>query len=140
MVSVIHRINAAFGVSPKFVPYKPNPFEVIRGSIDFAVDVADANTVYVTQIGRIVNIQFAVKFTNAIPNSETVIGTIKGVGLPAYTTRIMISQNSELFYPAEAIAYGMISSSNGNLSIRTLQSAATTMKSFFFNLTYTCKE
>lgn len=132
--------KVAFDVSQKFVPYKPNPFEVIRGSINFAVDVADANTAYVTQIGRIVNIQFAVKFTNAIPNSETIIGTIQGVGLPVYTTRIMISQNSELFYPAEAIAYGVINSSNGALAIRTLQATPTTMKAFFFNVTYTCQE
>ena len=31
MVSVIHRINAAFGVSPKFVPYVP---PVVREAID----------------------------------------------------------------------------------------------------------
>ena len=140
MVSVIHRINAAFCISPKFVPYKPNPFEVIRGSIDFAVGTADANTVYVTQIGRIVNIQFAVKFTNAIPASETIIGTIKGVGLPLYGMRFAISQSSELYYPPENITYGIISNNNGTLSMRTLSSAPDTHRAFFFDITYTCKE
>lgn len=33
MVSVIHRINAAFGVSQKFVPYRPNYDFVCAGRV-----------------------------------------------------------------------------------------------------------
>lgn len=139
MVSVVHRINAAFGVPQKFVSYKPNPYEVIRGSIDWVTTPADANTVYVTQIGRIVTLQIAVKFTDALTNTETKVGTLKGVGLPLYTQRIMAAQNTEMFYPPEYVAYAVIDSNTGDIKMRKLSAAPDSAKAIFFNVTYTCK-
>lgn len=139
MVCFVHRINAAFGVSPKFVPYKPNPYEVVRGSIDWVTTPADANTVYITQIGRTVTLQVAVKLADALANTETKVGTLKGVGLPLYTQRIMVAQNSEMFYPPEYLAYAVIDSSTGDIKMRKLSAAPDTAKAIFFNVTYTCK-
>ena len=38
MVSVVHRINAAFGVSNKFIPYRPN-YDLVCKSVGTLIDV-----------------------------------------------------------------------------------------------------
>lgn len=52
MVSVAHRINAAFGISPKFVPYKTDttkPWALLKSGDDLndIVSAMEAKNVYV---------------------------------------------------------------------------------------------
>lgn len=80
MVSVIHRINAAFGVSQKFVPYKGNFIAVpVSKNIRYTCTSTDYERVtaldFVVPSNTYVKVTASLKFSNGAPRGIKIIDT-----------------------------------------------------------------
>ena len=88
LVSVIHRINAAFGVSSKFVPYRPN-YDLVGNTVNYVNDTfrrLDYGSNNVTTIS--VNVSTWQEGTYLVAcNNATTNTSIKGTSLYMFTLR-----------------------------------------------------
>ena len=88
MVSVIHRINAAFGVSKAFVPYRPN-YDLVCNTVNYVNDTfkrLDYGSNNVTTIS--VNVSAWQEGTYLVAcNNATSNTSIKGTSVYMFTLR-----------------------------------------------------
>jgi hypothetical protein len=77
LVSVVHRINAAFGVSQKFVPYRcfsPIIYKYAKDNITAATTLTDSGVSYTIPSNKFVRITATARYISANP-AEIVITT-----------------------------------------------------------------
>lgn len=127
MVSVAYRINAAFGVSKAFVPYRYNLYTTVQQNIANGTLYARRNGRTVTVNGWVDN----VSFTAAVLTNLGTINTT--IGRPVDHVRSICSVGANGYTFGEA-AYLTIST-EGNISVKTNTYSGT--GSVFFSVSYT---
>jgi hypothetical protein len=106
LVSVVHRINAAFGVSKTFQPYRcflPTIYKYAKDNITAATTLTDSGVSYTIPSGKFVRITATARFISANPE-ELVITT--GASVFAHVTAV---QNDNSFALTATTLIGGIS-------------------------------
>jgi len=140
--------KAAWDASHNFEPYAMSNAELtnnilsltnpISGGVTWASGYTpDTSEVRIRQYGNIVCGQIYAVFANALPvSTETTVGTITGVDKAGASLRLLVGvAPSALYGTPTGMAYGFISSSTGNIVLKT--GANETGKAFCINFTYT---
>ena len=127
LVSVIHRINAAFGVSQKFVPYRYDPYTTVVQNI--------ANTtLYAKRNGRTVTVNGYVDNVSFTAGANTSLGTINNeIGKPLQQVRAICSVGANAYTFGEP-AYLTIAT-DGNVVVTPKTYSGT--GAVFFSVSYT---